>query len=328
MTPVAAEDSSDSLPRGAHLGGTALLACARLPHIIVGVTVTAIFGAIAFTATGLSAHASVWIGACLGVLVWLLCGLTMLRPGGERWLMAQARWKLLDLDAVFAPTVADDLLAAGVDLSPYDFYRASSLPGINAWSVGNRTISLSPLFLDDWIFKASVRDAAAVLAHEIGHHRGGRLRHTAVLSWLFWPGYVAVAFLRSLLTTSREERVWQVMGAIVALGLFLAAVRWARANPWGLLVAALLVVTLVGLRYVGSRVQRAEEYRADQFAADRGYGPTLANVLEYWESIHETSPPWQRPFATHPPVADRAKALRAHRVPTVGIDPGPPLDAA
>lgn len=323
------DDGSAASPLGAHLGTTVLRACARLPHIVVGVAATAVLGAIVFTGTGLAAHISVWIGAGLGVLTWLLCGLLILRPGGERWLMVQARWERLDVDDLFAPEVAGDLSSASLDLSPYDFYRASGLPGINAWSIGVRSIGLSPLFIDGWGPEASPRDVAAVLAHEIGHHRGGRLRYSAVLLWLLWPGLLGASFLDGLRTTSREERAWQVMGALVALVLFLAAVNWARTNPWAFLLVILLLVILVGLRYIGARVQRAEEYRADQFAARSGYGPALADVLEYWDSIHVSAPSWKRPFAAHPPLADRARALReSDRASSLGTDPGPPPDAA
>lgn len=171
---------------------------------------------------------------------------------------------------------------------------------------------------------------AAVLAHELGHHRGGHAWSSLLMYWYSLP---ARLFTRAMILASR-----------VALWAFGAVVSFIVELPFLLMVAGLFVVgsfvvSLVGglgvlvaqLADAGNYVlpalivlallspvlspwfARRAELGADRAAAELGYGPEL---IEYFDDeqragmpIRAETPLRVRLLGTHPPVDARRRSL-------------------
>ena len=144
----------------------------------------------------------------------------------------------------------------------------------------------------------------AILAHELGHHRGLHPVLTAVVWWVSLPGLALAAVYRLL------------RRAVSALGQRLGA-------PGRLLAAPLLVLILVWQLTVmwvfwlgellAKRAARVAEFEADDAAAGWGYATPLATAFEALTGGEE-GPQGRlaRLRAEHPPVEQRIERLRAH----------------
>jgi Zn-dependent protease with chaperone function len=138
----------------------------------------------------------------------------------------------------------------------------------------------------------------ALLAHELGHHRGLHPVATAMVWWLSLPGEVLAAIYRLL----RRAAV-RVGGRVRVLGLLLMVllVVWQLSVMWVYYIGMLL-----------SRwAARVSEYVADRAAADWGYGTEL---IRLYASLDEPPPDGlaERALATHPPMERRIERLAAH----------------
>ncbi|HEX6195009.1 MAG TPA: M48 family metalloprotease [Jiangellaceae bacterium] len=171
---------------------------------------------------------------------------------------------------------------------------------------------------------------AAVLAHELGHHRGGHAWSSLLMYWYSLP---ARLFTRAMIVASR-----------VALGVFGAVVSFIVELPFLLMVAGLFLVgsflvSLIGgvgvlvarLADAGNYVLpalivlallspvlspwfgRHAELGADRAAADLGYG---AELIEYLDDEQRAGMPVRaemplrvRLLGSHPPVDVRRRSL-------------------
>ena len=176
--------------------------------------------------------------------------------------------------------------------------RVIDVPGPNA-SAGAGHL----LFVTAGALALPQDELEAILAHELGHHRGLHPILTAVLLWLRLPGVALAAVYNAL------------RRGVAALGSSLGSVGRVLAVP---LLVLLLVwqVTVMWLFYAGEllamHAARLSEYEADGYAARLGYGPRLAEAFRRL-ARHEAEPTgrWARLMAEHPPLADRIDRLDA-----------------
>ncbi len=146
----------------------------------------------------------------------------------------------------------------------------------------------------------------AILAHELGHHRGLHPVLTMVVWWLSLPGLALAAVYRLL-----RRAIGGLASRLGALGRLLGV---------PLLVLLLIwQVTVMWIYYLGDlltqRAARVSEYEADATAAGWGYARPLAAALEA-AGGHELEPEGRlaRLRAEHPPVEDRIERLASHGV--------------
>jgi Zn-dependent protease with chaperone function len=171
---------------------------------------------------------------------------------------------------------------------------------------------------------------AAVLAHELGHHRGGHAWSSLLMFWYSLPGRL---FTRAMIVASRVA-LW-VFGAVVSFivelpfllmmaGLFLVGsfvvslvggvgVVVARLAETGNYVLAALIVLALLSPVLSPWFARRAELGADRAAADLGYGPEL---IEYFDDeqragmpVRAETPIRVRLLGTHPPVDVRRRRM-------------------
>ena len=143
----------------------------------------------------------------------------------------------------------------------------------------------------------------AILAHELGHHRGLHPVMTAVVWWLSLPGVALAAIYRLL------------RRAVAAAGQRLGAIGRALAVPLVLLLLAwqFLVMWIYWAGdLLAARASRISEFDADAAAASWGYAAPLASAYERLARAEaEPSGRLARLRATHPPTEARIARLRA-----------------
>jgi len=126
------------------------------------------------------------------------------------------------------------------------------------------------------------RQLAALVGHELGHHR---LHHALVRAG------VSVA--------------WLAAGAAVLTALFATLTTVALAG---------MVALVVGERLVAGLATRRTEYHADEFAARRTSPAAMVDLLATLDAdlaVDQRAVPWyQRLFSTHPPYERRIARLR------------------
>jgi Zn-dependent protease with chaperone function len=135
----------------------------------------------------------------------------------------------------------------------------------------------------------------ALLAHELGHHRGMHPIVTAVVWWLSLPGEALAWAYRGLrgvvLRLSHRVR-------LLALAAQVLMIAWQIAVMWLYYVGKLLAL----------RAARVSEYLADRAAADWGYAHQLTTL---YTSLGEAPPVGllARLTAEHPPMQQRLERL-------------------
>jgi Zn-dependent protease with chaperone function len=151
------------------------------------------------------------------------------------------------------------------------------------------------LFVTDAALRRSDDQLEAVLAHELGHHRGLHPVVTTVVWWLSLPGEVLAAIYRALrrLALRLTHRVRPLAVAVQVL-----LIAWQISVMWIYYVADLLA----------QRAARVSEFAADKAAANWGYGTDLARL---YASIPDAEPAGRvaRLRADHPPMAQRIARL-------------------
>lgn len=153
------------------------------------------------------------------------------------------------------------------------------------------------LFITTGALRREDDELEALIAHELGHHRGLHPVAQAVVLWLSIPGELLV----------------RVYVALRRLALRLTG----RGSHLAVAVQALIIVwqfSVLWLHYIAGlfayRAERLSEFSADHAAAKWGYAEPLARLLA---SMPEEPPEGllARLTATHPPTEARIERLAA-----------------
>jgi len=149
------------------------------------------------------------------------------------------------------------------------------------------------LFVTDTALRCTDAELEALLAHELGHHRGLHPLATAVVWWLSLPGELLAAVFRVLRGLAADLRVRPL---VLLVGLVLLV--------WQVLV--------MWLYYVGKLLAqwaaRVSEFVADAAAADWGYGEQLA-ALYRDADVPVPQGLVARLLAEHPPMPARIERI-------------------
>jgi Zn-dependent protease with chaperone function len=153
----------------------------------------------------------------------------------------------------------------------------------------------------------------AVLAHELGHHRGLHPVLGAVVWWLRLPGAALEAVYRLL-----RRAVQATSARLGALGRLLAAPLLVLLLIWQVLV---MWIFYLG-ELLAAWAARVSEHEADSAAARWGYATPLASAYAAL-AAHEPEPTdrLRRLTADHPPLSARIEALSRAGSPAVGAHP-------
>jgi Zn-dependent protease with chaperone function len=166
--------------------------------------------------------------------------------------------------------------------------------GINAAAGGGRLV-----FVTRGALRLPDEELAAVLAHELGHHRDGLPVVTALIWWARLPAVPIRAIAQALRL------------AILRVGARLRPPLGWLALPLELVVL-LIQLNLLWLVYAAEIVNawlgRMSEHRADRHAAEWGYAAPLAAALRTM-SRPMTQTRLQRLLDEHPPAASRLQRL-------------------
>jgi Zn-dependent protease with chaperone function len=144
----------------------------------------------------------------------------------------------------------------------------------------------------------------AILAHELGHHRGLHPVLTAVVWWLSLPGAALAAIYRLLRRTvgALGQRLGSI-GRVIAVPVLVLLLAWQLAVMWIFWVGELL----------SARAARISEFEADDAAARWGYAAPLADAYGRLAAAEaEPGGRLERLRATHPPTEERIARLRSH----------------
>jgi len=154
------------------------------------------------------------------------------------------------------------------------------------------------LFVSEAAMRLPDPELEALLAHELGHHRGMHPIVTAMVWWLSLPGEALAWAYRALrgvvLRLSHRVRVLAIAAQILVIA-------WQVAVMWLYYVGKLLAL----------RAARVSEYLADRAAADWGYAHQLSTL---YASLGEAPPGglMARLTADHPPMQQRLERLAGH----------------
>jgi len=151
------------------------------------------------------------------------------------------------------------------------------------------------LFVTEGALRREDTELEALLAHELGHHRGLHPLATTVVWWLALPGEVLARVYFALRRIGARLRA----RPLVVL-LTVALVVWQLAVMWIYYVGKLLA----------QRAARLSEFIADAAAVEWGYGPAL---LDLYRTTPEPEPAGRlaRLLADHPPITQRIARVEA-----------------
>ncbi|NDU73571.1 M48 family metalloprotease [Actinomadura sp. DSM 109109] len=170
---------------------------------------------------------------------------------------------------------------------------------LNAYVTGRSVVAVT----SETVRRLQPFELEAVLAHELGHHRGlhtvpafAQAVLTAPVRFVWWA---ARGCLRLVRKAWRGAVLWRTPAGFLGVGLLAVA-----AGALWIVLAAPAALALAGLALTGGTRARAE-YQADRYAAELGFGPVLLGVLE---GLIDAG----RHGGSRSLIARRAERLRAH----------------
>jgi STE24 endopeptidase len=263
-----------------------------------------------------------WLGAWSGLVLlgWLLVGAALLSRPIERIAVRLAypyRPLTSRQSAQLDPLQRQALDRCGLPAHAVDWYVHRSMRGVNACTVGGRSVALSAGLIDAIARgRLSQPQAAAILTHELAHHRDRATRYGLVIAWLAAPWHLTAApFARLLRAIVRHVPTARAALVLVPVVGGIAAVQLAQHHAWlPLTVLAGLGLVVAVQPLAQAAVSRASERSSDHYTAQVGSGPDLAAALRRGHSEDRTV----RWLATHPRLADRLERLDARRTNAAG----------
>ena len=159
------------------------------------------------------------------------------------------------------------------------------------------------LFVTEGALAVPDDELEALLAHELGHHRGLHPVATTVVWWLALPGE-ALARVYALLRALARRVTGRSRIVTAAVGLLLVV--WQVTVMWIYFIGKLLM----------QWAARLSEFVADRAAVDWGYGRALVAL---YRSAGDEPPAGRlgRLLAEHPPMPERIARIEAAQPPDV-----------
>lgn len=247
------------------------------------------------------------------VVLWVLSGLVVIWPATEdyiaKYLYRLRRPTMMEqqkLDISWRAVCA----RAEVDPGYYRLWVEES-DTINGSAVAGRSVSVTRWALNN----LPPRQLQAVLAHELGHHRGGHPWAGLLVFWYALPGRLLVSFIQTLFRIGgRVPALGCLIVGFVAVslgGLILNSLIFGR---WGWAQYAILPLLVpIPLAWFSRRA----ELMADRVSAELGYArDTIAFLYDLQSQGHDVArraAGWRGAlYATHPSLADRIRTLERY----------------
>jgi Zn-dependent protease with chaperone function len=248
------------------------------------------------------------------VVLWILSGLVIFWSPMEDYL-AKYLFRLRRPTALEQQKldVAWRAVCSHVNINP-QYYKlwVEESDSVNGLAMAGKSIAVTR-----WALNAlAPRQLQAVLAHELGHHRGGHPWARLVAFWYALPGRLAVAFVRGVIRrASQVPALGCLIGAALLVsvaGMFLNSL-WFHSGFGWVAYALMPIIVPIPLAWFSRR----GELMADQVAADLGYARDtvafLYDLQAQGEDVARRAAGWRGAvYSTHPSVADRITALERY----------------
>jgi Zn-dependent protease with chaperone function len=259
-----------------------------------------------------------WIASIVGfgygwviVALWLLSGvLVLVRPievAIARHILRLRQPTIIEQQRI-DPVWRQVAERAHVDPARYSLWLQES-DEVNAQPAPGHTIALTTWAL----YTLPSTHLAAVLAHEVSHHLGGRDWLSLLRFWYSIPARCALWSVRGLVKLMKAV---PAVGCVVVgfltlgyLGLLLTILIFDESFVLPLLFLTPFIAPPI-LAWFGRR----DVSQADRRAAAMGYGPTLVQVLYGWQFQHQNllgreASRRSQLMSSTPSLADRVRAL-------------------
>jgi Zn-dependent protease with chaperone function len=252
--------------------------------------------------------------AVLLVALWILSGLLIFWPPMEDYLAKYffrlRRPTMLEQQKL---DIAWRAVCSRLNINP-QYYKlwVEESDSVNGYAMAGRSIAVTRWTLNT----LTPRQLQAVLAHELGHHRGGHPWAGLVAFWYALPGRLAVAAVRAVLRKAAQVPALGCLIAAVLLlgvaGMFLNSLLFHHGYGW-MVYSILPILVPIPLAWFSRR----GELMADQVAADLGYARDTVGLLydlqAQGEDVARRAAGWRGAlYSPHPSIADRITALERY----------------
>lgn len=264
-----------------------------------------------------------WTAQLLGCLVFLASSIITFYPPTEQYI-ARFFFRVRRPSTVEKEKLGQvwRLVAERGNVDPEEYSLwVEDADSVNAFAAAGHIVCVTRRALHG----LPTNDLAAVLAHELGHHKGGHARATLLMYWLSLPGRAVWRF--TYLTYFWGSYVMTIIGSMFdRMGIFTLLMSLVlRFFPFVMLallffMAAqhaatfVIAITLLFVPPLLAWFGRKAELAADRAAAEMGFGDTLLDVLRGWHTAGDDDHRREaglkaRVLATHPSLAVRIAQL-------------------
>jgi Zn-dependent protease with chaperone function len=179
-------------------------------------------------------------------------------------------------------------------------------PELNAMAAGSHVVAATTKAL----YSVPQRELEAVLAHELGHHRGLHAVGFVAVYWLGTPIVLLARVAYALQNLGRRLGWFAAMFGLWPALLIAVVLGWViRLLAWLFLLTVRIADGLCRL------IGRQSEFIADRAAIEMGYGPQLEDALQrFIQQGEPRSHPLDvghRLLSSHPPLQTRLRRVRA-----------------